>query len=69
MKECKYKRLPYEQIEKVVTGDAEAMSALVKLYMPYIKKLSYGDADIEDRIIARLMKAALQFRLNYQKTE
>jgi len=66
MKKHNYKRLPYEQIKKAVAGDAEAMTALVKLYMPFIKKLSYGDQEIEDRVISRLMRAATQFNLDYE---
>lgn len=40
MKKRKYPRLSYEEIEKILVGDAEAMNALVKLYTPYIKVLS-----------------------------
>ena len=52
MKKRKYPRLSYEEIEKILVGDAEAMNALVKLYTPYIKVLSYGDKEIEDMVIA-----------------
>lgn len=69
MKQYSYKRLSYDQIEKVIIGDAEAVTALIKLYMPYIKKLSYGDKDIEDRIISKLIRTVFQFRLDYQKPE
>lgn len=66
MKKHNYKRLSYEQIEKVIAGDTEAMTELVKLYMPYIKKLSYRNQEIEDRVISRLMRAAMQFKLDYE---
>lgn len=67
MKKRKYPRLSYEEIEKVLAGDAEAMNALVKLYTPYIKVLSYGDKEIEDMVIAKLMKATMQFRFDYER--
>jgi len=66
MKKYDYKRLPYEQIEKVIVGDAEAMTALVRLYMPYIRTLNYGNHDIEDKIVAKLMVTILKFRLDYK---
>lgn len=66
MKKNSYKRLPYEQIEKVVAGDTEAMTELVKLYMPYIRKLSCSNQEIEDRVISRLIRAAMQFNLDYK---
>jgi len=41
------------------------MVALVKHYTPYIKKLSCGNQDTEDKIIARLMGAVLRFKMDY----
>lgn len=67
MKKRKYPRLSYEEIEKILVGDAEAMNALMKLYTPYIKVLSYGDKEIEDMVIAKLMKAAMQLRFDYER--
>jgi len=67
MKKRKYPRLPYEQIEKVIAGEAEAMTELVRLYRPYINVLSRGDKGIEDNVTAKLIKAAMQFRLDYQR--
>jgi|GEM_PF-1068601 len=66
MKKYTYKRLPYEQIEKVIVGDAEAMTTLVKLYMLYIKTLSCGNQEIEDNIVAKLIVTILKFRLDYK---
>lgn len=48
-------------------GDAEAMAALVKLYMPYIKALSYGDKEIEDMVTTKLKKDTMQFKMDYEK--
>lgn len=67
MKKRKYPRLSYEQIEKVIEGDAEAMIELVRLYRPYINVLSHGDKDIEDNVTTKLMKAAMQFNLDYPR--
>ena len=66
MKQYNYKKLSYEQIEKVIVGDTEAMVELVELYMPYIRKLSCGNQDTEDRIVARLMNTVLRFKLDYK---
>jgi hypothetical protein len=66
MKKIKYKYLPYETIERIVTGDTEAITDLVAWYMPYIKKLSQSDKETEDRVIARLMNAAMRFKLDYE---
>jgi len=66
MKQYNYKKLSYEQIEKVITGDAETMTEMVNLYMPYIRKLSYGNQDTEDKIVARLMNTVLRFKLDYK---
>ena len=66
MKQYNYKKLSYKQIEKVITGDTEAMTELVELYMPYIKKLSDGNQDTEDKIVARLMNTVLRFKLDYK---
>ena len=66
MKQRNYKKLSYEQIEKVIVGDTEAMDELVKLYTPYIKRLSCGNQDTEDKIVARLMGAVLRFKMDYK---
>lgn len=66
MKKRTYKYLPYEVIERITTSDSEAVTALVAWYMPYIKRLSQGSKDIEDRVTAKLIKAAMQFRLDYE---
>ena len=66
MRQYNYKKLPYEQIEKIIVGDEDAMVALVKHYTPYIKRLSCGNQDTEDKIIARLMGAVLHFKMDYE---
>ena len=66
MKKYNYKKLSYEQIEKVITGDSETMTELVELYMPYIRKLSCGNQDTEDKIVARLMNTVLRFKMDYE---
>jgi hypothetical protein len=66
MRQYNYKKLTYEQIEKIIVGDEDAMAALVKHYTPYIKRLSCGNQDTEDKIIARLMGAVLRFKMDYE---
>ena len=69
MKQYNYKKLSYEQIEKVIVGDTETMTELVKHYMPYIRKLSCGNQDTEDKIVTRLMNTVLRFKLDYKSKQ
>ena len=66
MRKSKYPRLSFEQIEKVIAGDTEAMNTLITLYMPYINALSNGNTEIEDMVITKLMSAAIRFNIDYQ---
>lgn len=60
--------IPFEVIEKAVTGDAEAINTVLHHYTGYIKHLSFYhgqiNRDIEDRLKAKLVKAILQFRFD-----
>ena len=66
MKQYNYKKRSYEQIEKIIVGDEDAMVALVKHYTPYIKRLSCGNQDTEDNIVAKLVGAVLRFKMDYE---
>lgn len=61
-----YNLVPFEVIEKVVTGDTAALLAVLKRQKSYIAKLSGGDADLKERLNARLLEAVLKFRLDNQ---
>lgn len=60
--------IPFEVIEKAVAGEQEAINAVLYHYRGYIKYRSVFqgrfNADIQDRLEARLIKAILQFHLD-----
>ncbi len=62
------KLIPFEMIEKAVTGEPEAISAVLCHYRGYIKYRSifqgHFDAEIQDRLEAQLIKAILEFRFD-----
>ncbi len=62
------KLIPFEIIEKAVTGEPEAMNMVLRHYTGRIKYLStyrgHINDDIQDRLKAQLIKAILQFRFN-----
>lgn len=61
-----YNLVSFEVIEKAVTGDTAALLAVLKRQKAYIAKLSDGDADLKERLNARLLEAVVKFRLDYQ---
>lgn len=62
------KLIPFEVIEKVVSGEPEAVNAVLCHYRGYIKYRSvfqaHFNADIQDKLEAQLIKAILQFRFD-----
>ncbi len=62
------KLIPFEVIEKAVTGEPEAMNMILRHYTGRIKYLStyrgHINDDIQDRLKAQLIKAILQFRFD-----
>ncbi len=62
------KLIPFEIIEKAVTGEPEAMNMVLRHYTGRIKYLStyrgHINDDIQDRLKAQLIKAILQFRFD-----
>ncbi len=62
------KLIPFEIIEKAVTGEPEAMNMVLRHYTGRIKYLStyrgHINDDIQDRLRAQLIKAVLQFRFD-----
>ena len=62
------KLIPFEVIEKAVSGEPEAINAVLQYYSPRIKHLSkyrgHINDDIQDRLKTQLMKAILQFRFD-----
>lgn len=60
--------MPVETIEQAVTGEPEALEAVIQHFSGYIRYLSYRDgqynADIQERLEAKLMAAILTFRFD-----
>ena len=50
MKNSKYNLVPYEVIERAVTGDTAALLAVQERHKAYIGRLSGGNADYERAI-------------------
>jgi len=68
--------LNFELVKKANGGDAEAINRIVKLYAPYINKLSTisicdengeryigVDVDLQDRLKAKLIEVILKFKI------
>lgn len=66
MKNSKYNLVPYEVIERAITGDTAALLAVQERHKAYIGRLSRGNADMTGRLNAKLLMAVLKFRLDYQ---
>ena len=66
MKNSKYNLVPYEVIERAITGDTAALLAVQERHKAYIGRLSRGNADMQERLNAKLLMAVLKFRLGYQ---
>lgn len=66
MKNSKYNLVPYEVIERAITGDTAALIAVQERHKAYIGRLSRGNADLKERLNAKLLMAVLQFRMEYQ---
>lgn len=66
MKNSKYNLVPYEVIERAITGDTAALLAVQERHKTYIGRLSRGNADLKERLNAKLLTAVLKFQLEYQ---
>ena len=66
MKNSKYNLVPYEVIERAITGDTAALLTVQERHKAYISRLSSGNAEMKERLNAKLLMAVLKFRLDYQ---
>ena len=48
MKNSKYNLVPYEVIERAITGDTAALLAVQERHKAYIGRLSGGNADMKE---------------------
>ena len=58
--------VPFEVIEKAITGDTAALLAVQERHKAYIGRLSGGNADMQERLNEKLLMAVLRFRMDYQ---
>ena len=66
MKNSKYNLVPFEVIEKAITGETAALLAVQERHKAYIGRLSGGNADMQERLNEKLLMAVLRFRMDYQ---
>lgn len=66
MKNSKYDLVPYELIERAITGDTAALLAVQQRHKAHIGRLSGGNVDMTERLNAKLLMAVLKFRPDYQ---
>ncbi|MFQ7584061.1 MAG: helix-turn-helix domain-containing protein [[Clostridium] symbiosum] len=66
MKNSKYNLVPFEVIEKAITGDTAALLAVQERHKAYIGRLSGGNADMQERLNEKLLMSVLRFRMDYQ---
>ena len=62
----KYNLVPYEVIERAITGDTAALLAVQERHRAYMGRLSGGNANMKERLNAKLLIAVMKFRLEYQ---
>ncbi len=62
------KLIPFEIIEKTITGEPEAVDTVLRHYTAHIKYLSmykeHINDDTQDRLKAKLVEAILKFRFD-----
>lgn len=66
MKNSKYNLVPYEVIERAITGDTAALLTVQERHKAYIGRLSGGNADMKEQLNEKLLMAVMKFRLEYQ---
>ena len=66
MKNSKYNLVPYEVIERAITGETAILLTVQERHKAYIGRLSGGNADMKERLNEKLLMAVMKFRLEYQ---
>ena len=63
--------ITYETLEKAVSGYYNAMQEVIRLFKPYMTKLSIEDGrfnnEIFERLVQRLMFITWQFDMHYSE--
>lgn len=66
MKNSKYNLVPYEVIERAITGDTAALLTVQERHKAYIGRLNGGNADMKEQLSEKQLMAVMKFRLDYQ---
>ena len=66
MKNSKYNLVPYEVIERAITGDTAALLTVQERHKAYIGRLSGGNAEMKEQLNEKLLMALMKIRLDYQ---
>ena len=66
MKNSKYNLVPYEVIERAITGDTAALLTVQERHKAYIGRLNGGNADMKEKLSEKQLMAVMKFRLDYQ---
>ena len=59
MKNSKYNLVPYEVIERAITGDTAALLTVQERHKAYIGRLSGGNADMKKQLNEKLLMAVM----------
>lgn len=69
--ENKYNSITYETLEKAVSGDYDAMQEVIRLFKPYMTRLSMEDGrfnnELFERLVRRLMFITWIFDMHYSE--
>ena len=65
MRNSKYNLVPYEVIERAITGDTVALLAVQERHKACGGRLSEGNAYMKERLNAKLLMAVLTFRMEH----
>ena len=66
MRNSKYNLVPYEVIERAITGDTAALLTVQERHKAYIGRLNGGNADMKEQLSEKQLMAVMKFRLDYQ---
>lgn len=63
--------ITFETLEKAVSGDYNAMQEVIRLFKPYMARLSIDDGrfnkELFERLVQRLMFITWQFDMHYSE--
>ena len=69
MRNSKYNLVPYEVIERAITGDTAALLAVQERNKAYIGRLSGGNADMKERLKRKAAHGCYEVSTGLSTTE